>query len=169
MYLLGLSRFSHFYPRPPGGGRQVGATGATGPQGPFLSTPSGWRATLESLPRRAVRGGFLSTPSGWRATCRSASDMLPNSFLSTPSGWRATSPLLEPSFIDPISIHALRVEGDIGGKHGFSVDLISIHALRVEGDHKSAFNVINRIVISIHALRVEGDPTRTCTASPTGG
>ena len=33
-----------------------------------------------------------------------------------------------------ISIHALRVEGDIYRRHGSVREEISIHALRVEGD-----------------------------------
>ena len=57
-----------------------------------------------------------------------------------------------------ISIHALRVEGDI-------TDLtaerryndISIHALRVEGDHSEWTDEKGGEQISIHALRVEGD------------
>ena len=57
----------------------------------FLSTPSGWRATLCNLVRSTAKSGFLSTPSGWRAT---------------------SSPNLVPSLTVPISIHALRVEGD---------------------------------------------------------
>ena len=34
----------------------------------FLSTPSGWRATVLLQFLRASGGKFLSTPSGWRAT-----------------------------------------------------------------------------------------------------
>ena len=78
-----------------------------------------------------------------------------------------------------ISIHALRVEGDItsfwivlywsdfyprppgGGRLLLFIFLafllcISIHALRVEGDFNNS-NLDLIIVISIHALRVEGD------------
>ena len=33
-------------------------------------------------------------------------------FLSTPSGWRATDYTLQACFVERISIHALRVEGD---------------------------------------------------------
>ena len=57
---------SHFYPRPPGGGRLVVATGQATVVA-FLSTPSGWRATLSTALHGAQRR-FLSTPSGWRAT-----------------------------------------------------------------------------------------------------
>ena len=79
----------------------------------FLSTPSGWRATSSpTSPETAAQ--FLSTPSGWRATFRSLLiRSLSAIFLSTPSGWRATSE--SPPFrkCNRISIHALRVEGDV--------------------------------------------------------
>ena len=42
---------SHFYPRPPGGGRPLTYLGISNTSLQFLSTPSGWRAT------RARRGG----------------------------------------------------------------------------------------------------------------
>ena len=79
-----------------------------------------------------------------------------------------------------ISIHALRVEGDLisgsqppprryfyprppgGGRRGdhlINGDFvrISIHALRVEGDISPLFGLSFTDPISIHALRVEGD------------
>ena len=82
-----------------------------------------------------------------------------------------------------ISIHALRVEGDVTLVVGLSVKyVISIHALRVEGDKIAAFDSLGNIdfyprppcggrlcaglcgqgpmEISIHALRVEGDQFR---------
>ena len=56
-------------------------------------------------------------------------------FLSTPSGWRATSKYKTSFFIKFISIHALRVEGDLPRRqHVPLLSEISIHALRVEGD-----------------------------------
>ena len=78
----------------------------------FLSTPSGWRATTKHVIFAFVSIKFLSTPSGWRATA-----FPPNWF--TPSG---------------ISIHALRVEGDMFCISACFAAKISIHALRVEGD-----------------------------------
>ena len=105
----------HFYPRPPGGGRQQ-ARARRGSPPQFLSTPSGWRATgLPNTRRESVR--FLSTPSGWRAT-----------------PWPLCRRLLRCA----ISIHALRVEGDLTLRirTRFS-NFISIHALRVEGDSKN--------------------------------
>ena len=56
----------------------------------------------------------------------------------------------------PISIHALRGEGDNGKGGIFTTVVISIHALRGEGDHRVAkADRFKRI--SIHALRGEGD------------
>ena len=55
-----------------------------------------------------------------------------------------------------ISIHALRVEGDIAIGAELAEKKISIHALRVEGDCE-AYNEYHKQRISIHALRVEGD------------
>ncbi len=77
-------------------------------------------------------------------------------FLSTPSGWRATIrvPTVYPCSI--ISIHALRVEGDIRFPTVYPRSVISIHALRVEGDYFTTFLLFPQ-TISIHALRVEGD------------
>ena len=55
-------------------------------------------------------------------------------FLSTPSGWRATSAVFCALLDMPISIHALRVEGDTKWSKSSRKCRISIHALRVEGD-----------------------------------
>ena len=59
---------------------------------------------------------------------------------------------------DRISIHALRVEGDICVDRTALRFGISIHALRVEGDLLGATTENTFKFISIHALRVEGDP-----------
>ena len=56
-----------------------------------------------------------------------------------------------------ISIHSLRMEGDIVMRVGFGYSaFISIHSLRMEGDlgGTQQMTVIN---ISIHSLRMEGD------------
>ena len=100
-------------------------------------------------------------------------------FLSTPSGWRATRRTAGCGSVCGISIHALRVEGDLstglpqkqksnfyprppgGGRRldyqtSALKQAISIHALRVEGDIADN-SIVTRGRISIHALRVEGD------------
>ena len=58
-----------------------------------------------------------------------------------------------------ISIHALRVEGDIFHSSIHRAGAISIHALRVEGDRAKLEQIEVLAKISIHALRVEGDKT----------
>ena len=59
-----------------------------------------------------------------------------------------------------ISIHALRVEGDGGRAGDRNTNKISIHALRVEGDRIKVCAGCITTKISIHALRVEGDVHR---------
>ncbi len=100
----------------------------------FLSTPSARRATCRAGSRRIYRPisihalreegdgtgcrpvmsrlRFLSTPSARRATQAQKKISGLNVFLSTPSARRATAALrlLHPR--RPISIHALREEGD---------------------------------------------------------
>ena len=149
----------HFYPRPPGGGRPSAS------QRRYLSPPISIHALrVEGDPKRSESSmtskRFLSTPSGWRATaqrdesCHCAIYFYPRppgggrplgqtasaayraAFLSTPSGWRATTTTFDALTQELISIHALRVEGDL-----YNINVkrtrtqnISIHALRVEGD-----------------------------------
>ena len=79
---------SYFYPRPPRGGRPSSSSTATSYL-VFLSTPSARRATRIGPPRAS-----------------------PEPFLSTPSARRATADVLQQLGIHPISIHALREEGD---------------------------------------------------------
>ena len=67
---------------------------------------------------RAVGMEFLSTPSARRATWWSTQTRSTSPFLSTPSARRATRQLLGSADAISISIHALREEGDDGGRHG---------------------------------------------------
>ena len=103
----------NFYPRPPRGGRQA-LVGGLLANARFLSTPSARRATLDTmhLPGKPFR------------------------FLSTPSARRATDCIIHAWRIFPISIHALREEGDINPVRKAKKFVISIHALREEGDGK---------------------------------
>ena len=83
----------------------------------------------------------------------------------------------------PISIHALREEGDMLEMYRLATRLISIHALREEGDFLAAWHGLpgrnfyprpprggrpgpesvngKNCGISIHALREEGDAIRS--------
>ena len=124
---------AYFYPRPPGGGRldpQIVKTAFNA----FLSTPSGWRATLLHGPGCPE---YLISIHALRV-----------------EGDRVL--ILFYSVQVTISIHALRVEGDMDLWAAVLRLMISIHALRVEGDPLSVSSRY-RGRISIHALRVEGD------------
>ena len=128
----------HFYPRPPRGGRQNTQTTASYTE-IFLSTPSARRATPGRPGRHRAGADFYPRPPRGGRPCWAGSY----------SGWF------------PISIHALREEGDQprpqsgrgknyfyprpprGGRRpdrhpGCHDHCISIHALREEGDLRCA-------------------------------
>ena len=113
-------RWCYFYPRPPGGGRPGDAISAVKAR-QFLSTPSEWRATP------ARQGG-----------ARANEDFYPR----PPGGGRLRRRGLKYVAV-PISIHALRVEGDQGARHFYCTVHISIHALRVEGDLTQVVAFVN--------------------------
>ena len=82
-------------------------------------------------------------------------------FQSTPSAWRETAGVKKyrPSF--GISIHSLRMEGDlIPNINHSNTPPISIHSLRMEGDPEWLLYVSLCRSISIHSLRMEGDLPR---------
>ena len=56
-------------------------------------------------------------------------------FQSTPSAWRETDTIVVEDNYTTISIHSLRMEGDIWTTRYYGYgDFISIHSLRMEGD-----------------------------------
>ena len=56
-----------------------------------------------------------------------------------------------------ISIHSLRMEGDVCIPNRCQCGDISIHSLRMEGDIFAPFLLFGTENISIHSLRMEGD------------
>ena len=191
----------YFYPRPPGGGRPLAAPYRSGSSDFYPRPPGGGRRG------KPVFAGFkldkfLSTPSGWRATVKNlarAFNMSISIHALRVEGDRWWRKLFNQK---SISIHALRVEGDKNGSgdrgderdfyprppgggrlvsfasRAFGVGFlstpsgwrategvsrwriesrISIHALRVEGDSETNAATSASDAISIHALRVEGD------------
>ena len=109
-----------------------------------------------------------------------AAAVRPRSFLSTPSARRATITDRAVRYLQTISIHALREEGDVCAIYDISElisflstpsarratersgpqeaqEAISIHALREEGDPRRQHCRPAGLKISIHALREEGD------------
>ena len=78
-------------------------------------------------------------------------------FQSTPSVWRETLAYYMVRLWQAISIHSLRVEGDLDLIEKLENHCISIHSLRVEGDFIGKQKTDGATIISIHSLRVEGD------------
>ena len=104
----------------------------------FLSTPSGWRATFVLSVMQIFLKLFLSTPSGWRATLVPRADRRRRRhFYPRPPGGGRRNHRLRGVRRAMISIHALRVEGDVDFVYQLEIPIISIHALRVEGDSKN--------------------------------
>ena len=103
-----------FYPRPPRGGRPLALPLAYSPC-KFLSTPSARRATSLHDAYRVVLPNFYPRPprGGRRDLHCFIADF--GVFLSTPSARRATYPQKYQHQNNPISIHALREEGDGSG------------------------------------------------------
>ena len=123
----------HFYPRPPRGGRQLPQWVTTMIMNFYPRPPRGGRPLQIRLDETADR--FLSTPSARRATIPfSATLSLPMYFYPRPP--RGGRPLALQHTVPhkPISIHALREEGDVRRSHHSCRSRISIHALREEGD-----------------------------------
>ncbi len=104
---------------------------------------------------------FQSTPSVWRATTRLTRPIqAPTAFQSTPSVWRATAVHCFQRPLFSISIHALRVEGDIHTDRKPRASKNFNPRPPCGGRHSVRFTNFARIAnISIHALRVEGDFT----------
>ena len=125
-----------FYPRPPGGGRPKAPRTSRSSTYFYPRPPGGGRRRPYRFPTWPRK--FLSTPSGWRATLPSASGFLSFVYFypRPPGGGRLHADLSQ-LVKQNISIHALRVEGD-AAETADSVQKIdiSIHALRVEGDHR---------------------------------
>ena len=111
---------------------------------------------------------FLSTPSARRATSsHSPRNTEPSDFYPRPPRGGRPKPVDYKKEDIPISIHALREEGDRKfQQRRHKRRNISIHALREEGDEVVSRCGIKSIVISIHALREEGDRVRVAGEFP---
>ena len=103
----------YFYPRPPSGGRPMSRRAFDAL--PMISIHALRVEGDRRCTRRRARGVYFypRPPSGGRRHHYGRNAKRDGKFLSTPSEWRATKmPAAEP-FWHRISIHALRVEGDL--------------------------------------------------------
>ena len=110
--LRGQPWHDHFHPLPPHGGRLSKAFKGKSSD-VFQSTPSAWRETLMPVEPGSNRDNFNPLPPhGGRL--REILEPLRNCiFQSTPSAWRETPGRRKRSGTDEISIHSLRMEGDL--------------------------------------------------------
>ena len=146
----------------------------------FQSTPSAWRETA-ILPVSYFTKTFQSTPSAWRETQQALLRLSGDHNFNPlpPHGGRRGIPPKKRIISADISIHSLRMEGDISlarrmrknslfqstpsawretapGIIFLFFNVISIHSLRMEGDTLATICQRN-LCISIHSLRMEGD------------
>ena len=126
----------------------------------FQSTPSAWRETfwMEKVKRSVL---FQSTPSAWRET---GQKMLAPAqtlkFQSTPSAWRETVCLGRRTWGAAISIHSLRMEGDVIAFY-FGTQTENFNPLPPHGGRPALYmQSSSTSFISIHSLRMEGDRKR---------
>ena len=117
---------------------------------------------LQATPRPCQ--AFQSTPSVWRETCLQATPRPCQAFQSTPSVWRETKNSCTAACIRHISIHSLRMEGDLCSPGVVSHDLvISIHSLRMEGDSKTAQESVFHFAYPCTILQKRMQKTTFCT------
>ena len=180
---------SHFYPRPPYGGR-LRRPAPTGCRGSISIHALRTEGDFILVALVAGATAFLSTPSVRRATQFACILHAQCAYFypRPPYGGRPCTLPVE-LLQHNISIHALRTEGDRQkAKRCADVKLISIHALRTEGDVADFHRVITLqqflstpsvrratskskrrskvLSISIHALRTEGDASSTVMVLP---
>ena len=111
--LMPLVRCRDFNPLPPRGGRQFSFAVLVNHLA-FQSTPSAWRETLYCHDGAVGICRFQSTPSAWRETAASGCRLLQRQHFNPlpPRGGRPQGTIDDYQIIG-ISIHSLRVEGDV--------------------------------------------------------
>ena len=84
-------------------------------------------------------------------------------FQSTPSAWRETCNVSVSDLGGVISIHSLRMEGDLLEYHARIESGISIHSLRMEGDSKTAQESVFHFAYPCTILQKRMQKTTFCT------
>ena len=119
----------------PSAWRETAAYGGSFSCAIFQSTPSAWRETFAGWLRPVDSEIFQSTPSAWRETLILRRIFAASVFQSTPSAWRETSLSCSesqvPDHFNPLPPHGGRLRLI---KFNICMHIISIHSLRMEGD-----------------------------------
>ena len=150
-------RSSHFYPRPPRGGRHD-LYAPFGPGEVFLSTPSARRATRDATTiANGMRNFYPRPPRGGRPNGAHHPWICTNFYPRPPRGGRRAVDY-EPQQPLSISIHALREEGDFHASRQPSPFFTFLSTPSARRATRPLCPVWPRRGISIHALREEGDP-----------
>ena len=126
--------YIYFNPLPPHGGRPCKYTNSSNE---IAISIHSLRMEGDAVARKEnfSINRFQSTPSAWRETESRGVLSVSERFQSTPSAWRETFRLRTSLDHQHISIHSLRMEGDIHRTNHGRRRIISIHSLRMEGDH----------------------------------
>ena len=152
----------------------------------FQSTPSAWRETLPrfhnpqtiaciSIHSLRMEGDAAKKiqpmmpayfnplpPHGGRPDSHHRQDG-ENTFQSTPSAWRETDFGNSCRSFHTISIHSLRMEGDLIRPQTNASFFISIHSLRMEGDSKTAQESVFHFAYPCTILQKRMQKTTFCT------
>ena len=161
----GRSPMDHFNPLPPHGGRHCQRY-FVGTLRSFQSTPSAWRETYAGI-AKAINATISIHSLRMEGDCqRNFACIVIDQFQSTPSAWRETRFRFRRNinglYFNPLPPH--------GGRRAVNtcctgIDTISIHSLRMEGDVCLGRRTWG-VVISIHSLRMEGDMLRRLYPNP---
>ena len=123
----------------------------------FQSTPSAWRETLTEHSFRSTFPDFNPLPPHGGRPAKTETIWFTFGFQSTPSAWRETLTNWRIMGAGDISIHSLRMEGDVTLFY-FYLCTSHFNPLPPHGGRRWLFSSIHTLEkISIHSLRMEGD------------
>ena len=158
----------------------------------FQSTPSAWRETFFQLfPVPEPLNFNPLPPHGGRRFTQQLLLTISHEFQSTPSAWRETNFVRANCCHNVISIHSLRMEGDVHRPGIFAAGRCNFNPLPPHGGRRNTISPIygnytfqstpsawretaaaevqeREEEISIHSLRMEGDINRTSISSLSG-
>ena len=180
-----MVRKANFYPRPPRGGRLLGLAAGVAGEGISIHALREEGDMYAAMSTMAVLYFYPRPPRGGRLIHKSINIKIIQ-FLSTPSARRATYPQKYQHQNNPISIHALREEGD-HSRHSKTSSTSYFYPRPPRGGRRDSETNGSKTIkflstpsarratypqkyqhqnnpISIHALREEGDLMMLCSS-----